>query len=143
LIVTALLVLSMVKILIAFLVKERRRKICSNTLKKDRHIRNLIKSGINSFLCVWRTHIEVFIVYWNQQQQKKVFFWIIFYTFIFCVYSGFYIKKKWINFFLILFRLRNRLETRYKSRSQKIQIFFLKFNIFCMFWIVLMCWCEK
>jgi len=36
--------------------------------------------------------------------------------------------------------LRERLGTRLRLRSQKILIFFLlKFNMVCMFWIVLMC----
>ena len=36
-------------------------------------------------------------------------------------------------------------ETVFAPRSQIIQNFFfwLKFNMFCMFWIVLMCWCQK
>jgi hypothetical protein len=41
-------------------------------------------------------------------------------------------------------QLRLRLGTRCKPHSQKIQFFFLlKFNMICMFWIVLMCWCQK
>jgi hypothetical protein len=39
---------------------------------------------------------------------------------------------------------RARLGTRLRLRSQKIWIFFLlKFNMVCMVWIVLMCWCQK
>ena len=42
-------------------------------------------------------------------------------------------------------RLRMYLGTRCKPRSQKIQkiFFLLKFNMVCMFWIVLMCWYQK
>jgi len=42
------------------------------------------------------------------------------------------------------FKLRHRLGTRLRRRSQKIWFFFLlKFNMVCTFWIVLMCWCQK
>jgi hypothetical protein len=43
------------------------------------------------------------------------------------------------------YTLKERLGTRFNPRSQKIWNFFflLKFNMVCMFWIVLMCWYQK
>jgi len=49
-----------------------------------------------------------------------------------------------IFFFFIFLILRERLGTRFNPHFQKNLIFFfLKFNIVCTFWIVLMCWYQK
>ena len=47
-----------------------------------------------------------------------------------------------IKFIVCLLKLfGNAVQTAFPNNSKF--FFWLKFNMFCMFWIVLMCWCQK
>jgi hypothetical protein len=85
-----------------------------------------------------------FAVYWLQNFKNKSAVLIAFSSTIKNDYFFFIFPLTFFFQVQLTFKLINRLGTRCKLFLKNLMfLFLLKFNIIYMFWIVLMCWCQK